>query len=185
MFVYFNRLLFKSIFLFPFLHLITLLPFFPLLPFLSLLPFSPPSLLVRFPSSLPSFPFYPYFSYPSIPSNLSSSSYLLVPNSPLFSYRILLSLLASFPSNPLFLSYSSINPTPFFLLFHSFLPSIPSYPSFPSYAPFPSYLSIPSYHLAPAFFPTLPFIPIPPRSHHTPLCFAILPSLHQILFFLS
>ena len=79
MFVYFNRLLFKSISLLPLLHFISLLPFFPL-PFLSLLPFSPP-LLVRFPSSLPSFLFYSSFSYPSIPSNLSISSYLLFPNS--------------------------------------------------------------------------------------------------------
>ena len=87
MFVYFNCLLFKSISLLPFLHFITFLPLFPLLPFLSLLPFPPPSLLVRFPTSLPfhftpsSFPTPPFFSYPSILSNLSISSYLLFPNS--------------------------------------------------------------------------------------------------------
>ena len=102
MFVYFNRLLFKSISLLPFLHFITLLPFFPLLPFLSLLPFSPLSILVRFLS------FLPLLSYPSIPSNLSSSSYLLFPNSS-----------PSFLSIPPFLArLFSVQPLIYFLILH-------------------------------------------------------------------
>ena len=84
MFVYFNRLLFKSISLLPLRHFISLLPF-------SLFFFSFPSCLSP-PSSFP-FPlaflpsssspllFLPSFSYPSIPSNFSISSYLLFPNS--------------------------------------------------------------------------------------------------------
>ena len=80
MFVYFNCLLFKSIYLLPFLHLspssLSFL-FFLLFP----LTFSPPSLLVRFPTSLPfhSTPFF--FSYPSILSNVSISSNLIFPSS--------------------------------------------------------------------------------------------------------
>ena len=90
-------------------------------------------LLVRFPTSLPfhstlsSFLTPPFFSTSSFPPIASS----LIP--PLLSFSSLLSLLASFPSNPLFLSYSSINPTPSF-----FYPFILSYPSIPSYPYFPS-----------------------------------------------
>ena len=113
MLVYFNRFLFKSISLLPLLHFITLLPFFPLLPSSSF-PF-PRTFLPSFSSCsfpfLPSFPFYPSFSYPSIPSNLSIVSYLLFSNySPSF-LSILYFLAASFPSNPLYLSYFSINST--------------------------------------------------------------------------
>ena len=79
MFVYFNCLLFKSISLLPFLHSLSSLSslFCPSFP--SYL--SPPSLLVRFPISLPfhSTPFF--FSYPSILSNVSISSYLIFPSS--------------------------------------------------------------------------------------------------------
>ena len=113
-------------------------PFLPLLLFLSLLPFSPP-LLVRFSFSLPfpTPPFLPTSPFPPISSSL-------IP--PLLSFRSLLFLVASFPSNPLFLSYSSINPTPsFFYPFILSYPSILSHPSFPSYPFFLSYPSIPFY----------------------------------------
>ena len=112
MFVSFNRLLFKSISLLPLLHYISLLPFFPLLPFPSLLPFSPP-LLVRFTSYLSFLFTLPFPTPPVLPTSLFPPIFSsLIP--PLLSYRSLLSLVASFPSNPLFLSYSSINPTPSF-----------------------------------------------------------------------
>ena len=81
MFVYFNCLSIVQE------HLSSSLPSLyhppPLLPFLSLLPFTPPSFLVRFPSSFPVY--HSFFSYPSTSSNLSISSYLLFPSSsPLF-----------------------------------------------------------------------------------------------------
>ena len=78
-------------------------------------------------ASLPPFIYFLPFPFlpPPIPSNLSISSSSLI--SPLLSCRSLLSLVASFPSNPLFLSYSSINPAPSF-----FYPFILSYPSIPS-----------------------------------------------------
>ena len=180
MFVYFNRLLFKSISLLPLLHFISLLPFFPHLPFLYLLPFSPP-LLVDFP--------------PSLPSNLSISSSSLIP--PLLSFRSLLSLIASFPSNPLFflippliqpllfstpsffptlqsflslfsiLSLLSILPLQSvipllplhsFLPFHSFLSLLPIIPLF-------SFLSLllllPFFSLYPSFTCSPPSLPLP------------------------
>ena len=95
-------------------------------------------------SSFPTPPFIPTSPFPPLFSSIIS---------PLLSFRLLFSLLASFPSNPLFLSYSSINPTPsffypFILSHHSF----PSYPSFSSYPSFPSYPSIPSYSLLPLHF---------------------------------
>ena len=172
MFVYFNRLLFKSIFLLPLLHFISLPPFFLSFPshisplfffFASLPPF-----LSFFTLPFPTPPFHPISPFPPISSSL-------IP--PLFSLRSLLSLGASLPSNPLFLSYSSINPTPsFFYPFIPSYPSIPSYRSFPSYPCFPSFPLIPSYHSIHSypFFPsyTLLFLPIPP-------------SLPPLLFFIS
>ena len=160
MFVYFNRLLFKSIFLLPLLHFISLPPFFF---FASLPPF-----LSFFTLPFPTPPFHPISPFPPISSSL-------IP--PLFSLRSLLSLGASLPSNPLFLSYSFINPTPsFFYPFILSYPSIPSYRSFPSYPCFPSFPLIPSYHSIHSypFFPsyTLLFLPIPP-------------SLPPLLFFIS
>ena len=105
--------------------------------------------LFFFSASLP--PFLSFFNlpFPTPPflpiSPLPPISSSLIP--PLLSLRSLLSLGASFPSNPLFISYSSINPTPsFFYPFILSYPSIPSYPSFPSYPFFPSFPSIPSYH---------------------------------------
>ena len=177
MFVYFNRLLFKSISLLPLFHFISLLPFFPLLPFLSLLPFSPP-LLVRFPSSLPFLSTLPFHTPPFLLTSpfppISSSL-----NPPHIFFRYLLSLVASFPSNPLFLSYSSISPTPSF--------------STPSFFPTPLFHPIPSFHPTPLFRPTtpsspfllpIPFISIPPF-HHTPIFLPIPPSLPLLLFFIS
>ena len=153
MFVYFNRLLFKSISLLPLLHFISL-------PLSSLFFLSFPSHLSPlffFFASLP--PFLSFFTipFPTPPfhpiSPFSPISSSLIP--PLFSLRSLLSLGASFPSNPLFLPYSSINPTPsFFYPFILSCPSIPSYRSFPSYPFFP-------------FFPSIPFISVP-SFHHIP-----------------
>ena len=149
MFVYFNRLLFKSIFPFLFLHFITFLPFFLLL--------SPSlSLLVRFPtffsfhSTRPSFPtplFIPTSSFPPIASSIIF---------PLLFFRSLYYLLASFPSNPLFLSYSSINPTPSF-----FYPLILSYHSISilsllSILPLHSFLSFLPLHLFLSLFSVIP-----------------------------
>ena len=89
MFVYFNRLLFKSISLLSFLHFIIILPFFPLLPFISLLPFP----LLPFLSAplLPSFPFYAFFFSCNISSPFPPIPSSLIP--PLLSFRSLLSLL--------------------------------------------------------------------------------------------
>ena len=117
-----------------------------------------PPFLSFFNLPFPTPPFLPISPFPPISSSL-------IP--PLLSLRSLLSLGASFPSNPLFISYSSINPTPsFFYPFILSYPSIPSYPSFPSYPFFPSFPSIPSYHSIRSYpsFPsyTLFFLPIPP-----------------------
>ena len=172
MFVYFNRLLFKSISLLPLLHFISLPPFFlsfpshlsPLFFFFASLPSSLPFFTLPFPTP----PFHPISPF----SPISSS---LIP--PPFSLRSLLSLGASFPSNPLFLSYSSINPTPsFFYPFILSYPSIPSYRSFPSYPFFPSFPSIPSYHS----FHSYPLFP-----SYTLLFLPIHPSLPPLLFFIS
>ena len=130
------------------------------------LPFLPPFLFFTLPFPTP--PFHPISPF----SPISSS---LIP--PPFSLRSLLSLGASFPSNPLFLSYSSINPTPsFFYPFILSYPSIPSYRSFPSYPFFPSYPSIPSYHS----FHSYPFFP-----SYTLLFLPIHLSLPPLLFFIS
>ena len=167
MFVYFNRLLFKSI---------SLLPPFTLSPssfsslFFLFFPLYLSPLLFLSASLPPSFSFYPFFSYPSIPSNLSIFSYLLFANFSPISFRSLLSLVASFPSNPLFLADSFINPTPSF-----FYPSIPSYPSFPPYPLFPSYPPPnPSYLSFPSIPSYLSFPSIP--SYHSNYSFPSFPS---------
>ena len=126
-----------------------------------------PPFLSFFTLPFPTPPFLPISLFPPICSSL-------IP--PILSLRSLFSLGASFPSNPLFLSYSSINPTPSF-----FYPFILSYPSIPSYHSFPSYPFFPSF---PSIFPTIPFIPIPPF-HHTLLFLPIPPSLPPLLFFIS
>ena len=147
------------------------------------LTFSPPSLLVRFPTSLsfhstvPSFPTPPFFLTFPFPPISSSILFLL-----LF-FRYLLSLLAPFPSNPLFLSYATINSTPSFFtpLFFPTTPylhiplfSILSILSLLSIIPLHSFLSMPPLHF---------FLPL--HSFLSPLHIISLCSFLSLLLYLS
>ena len=125
-----------------------------------------PPFLSFFTLPFPTPPFHPISPFPPISSSL-------IP--PLFSLRSLLSLGASFPSNPLFLSYSS-NPF-FFLPLHSFLPlysflslfsilSLLSILPLHSFLPFHSFLSLlsiiyPSSPSYPSFSSSPSFLHIP------------------------
>ena len=172
-FVYFNRLLFKSISLLPLLHFISLLPFF--LSFLFPFPSYLSPLLFLSASLPPSLPFFSTLPFPT-PLFLLTSPFppifsSLIP--PFLFFQSLLSLVASFPSNllffpippliePLLFSTPSFFPTPPFLPIHLFRPT----------SPFPPFLL------------TIPLIPILP-SHHTPLFLLIPLALPPLLFFIS
>ena len=155
-------LIVQSIFLLPFLpslyHPPRFLPYscffipsFPshLSPFLHFLSASLPFLST--PPFLPTSPFSP----------ISSS---LIP--PFLSFRSLLSLLASFPSNPLFVCYSSINPTPSFST-PSFFPT----PPFLSILPLNSFLSLLPLHFFLTFHSFQSLLPIIPFSFLSLLLF--------------
>ena len=153
MFVYFDRLLFKSI----------SLP--PLLPFLSAssIPF------LSTPPSFPTPPFLPTSQFICIPFPSSPS---FPPSRPTpFFFPISPLILRFLIFNPSILSYPSIPSHPFLSLIPSLSPhpSIPSYPSFsssPSFLPIPPFLVryLPILPLLPLihFFPTTPSLATPP-----------------------
>ena len=155
-------------------------PSFPsyLIPSFLSCPLPYPSSFHSTPHSFPTPPFFLTSHFPPISSSL-------IPL--LLSFRSFFSLLASFPSNPLFIFYSSINPTIslfylfifsypppipsyilplyFFLLLHSFLSLLPlillfSFLSLLLFIPF--FSSYPSFPCSPPSLPLPHFFPPPP-----------------------
>ena len=141
------------------------------------------SLLLFLYSSLPlSLPFFFTISFPT-PLFLQTSPFPPISSSlilPLLSFRSLLSLVASFSSNPLFFPIPPLI-QPLLFSTPSFLPIPLSILSLLSILPLHSVLPLLPLH---SFLPTIPFIPIYP-SHHTALFLPIPLALPPLLFFIS